>query len=98
MSLPTRFLPEAEDELDEAHDWYEAIRPGLGDALVNLVDAIVLRVAQLPTLHQIVYRDVRRAVVRGYPYVVLYREDAGELIVVAVFHTSRDPAIWQGRI
>jgi hypothetical protein len=33
-----------------------------------------------------------------FPYIVLYREDQGELVVVSVFHTSRDPADWQSRV
>ncbi len=45
-----------------------------------------------------VYGDVRKAVVRRFPYVVLYREDAAEVVVIAVFHTSRDPSIWQARV
>jgi plasmid stabilization system protein ParE len=41
---------------------------------------------------------VRRALVTKFPYVVLYREDQGEIIVIAVFHTSRNPSVWQSRV
>ena len=39
----------------------------------------------------------RKAVVSRFPYVVLYREEAGEVVVISVFHTARDPSIWQSR-
>ena len=32
-----------------------------------------------------------------YPYCVYYRVVPGRVVVTAVFHTSRDPAGWQGR-
>src|SRR5262249_42691594 len=98
MSLPIRLLPEAKAEFDAAADWYERQRPGLGVDFVAKVGEVFTRVAANPRLHGAVYQDVDKAVVRRFPYVVLYREDAGEVIVIAVFHTSRDPSIWQGRV
>jgi len=49
-------------------------------------------------MHGIVHYDVRKAVVTRFPYIVLYREEAGEVLVISVFHTSRDPAVWQARL
>jgi plasmid stabilization system protein ParE len=98
MSLTVRFLPEARTEYDEAVDWYEAQRPGLGARFIAAVRTVLQSISSIPTLHQVVHADVRQAVVRRFPYVVLYREDGGELVIVAVFHTSRDPAIWQARV
>ena len=65
---------------------------------IFIIDFILNRVAANPKLHATVYQDVRKAVVTKFPYVVIYREEAGELLVVAVFHTSRDPSVWQSRI
>jgi plasmid stabilization system protein ParE len=98
MTLPIRFLPEAKDEFDAAADWYEQRRPGLGVTFVERVREVLQRIAATPKIHAIVYQDVRKAVVRQFPYIVLYREDQGELIVISVFHTSRDPSIWQSRV
>jgi plasmid stabilization system protein ParE len=98
MSLPVRLLPEAKAEFDAAADWYEQQRPGLGVDFVARVRDVLDRVAANPRLHAVVYQDVRKAVVSRFPYVVLYREEPGEVLVVAVFHTSRDPADWQARV
>jgi len=97
MSLPVRLLPEAQAEFDAAVDWYEQ-QAGLGADFVARVRDVINRVAANPKLHATVYQDVRKAVVTKFPYVVIYREEAGELLVVAVFHTSRDPSVWQSRI
>lgn len=44
------------------------------------------------------YKDARRAVVKRFPYVVIYQEMPTEVLVISVFHTSRDPKEWQRRI
>lgn len=98
MNLPVRLLPEAKAEFDSAADWYEQQRAGLGIDFVARVREVLNRISANPQLHPIVYNDVRKAVGRRFPYVVLYREDAGEVVVIAVFHTARDPAIWQSRV
>jgi plasmid stabilization system protein ParE len=91
-------LPEARDEFDAAADWYEQQRPGLGTAFLDRVQEVLARIAANPQLHASVYQDVRKAVVTKFPCVVLYKEEASEVVVIAVFHTARDPAIWQGRV
>lgn len=96
--LPIRLLPEARDEFDSAVDWYEQRQPGLGADFLAQVREVFQRIAANPQLHATVYQDVRKAVVKKFPYVVLYREEAGEILVIAVFHTGRDPSIWQSRI
>src|SRR5439155_25855346 len=93
-----RLLPEAKAEFDAAADWYEQQRPGLGVDFIARVREVLDRIAANPRLHSAVYGDVRKAVVRRFPYVVLSREDAGEVVVIAVFHTSRDPSVWQARV
>jgi plasmid stabilization system protein ParE len=98
MSLPVRLLPEARAEFDAAADWYEQQRPGLGVDFVARVRDVLQRIAGNPQMHGVVYKDVRKAVVARFPYVVLYREEAGEVVVIAVFHAARNPAVWQSRV
>ena len=87
----------AREEFDDAADWYEARQPGLGSQFVAAVQVVFDRISANPRLHAVVRRDIRKAVVVGFPYSVYYREQQRRVVVVAVFHSSRDPAIWQGR-
>ena len=41
---------------------------------------------------------IRQAIVRRFPYVVLFVEYPDYVEVLAVFHTWRDPKQWQGRV
>lgn len=69
----------------------------MGVTFTAAIQKVFDRIAAQPRLYQIVLRDIRKAVVKSYPYCVYYRERPTAVVVVSVFHTSRDPAIWQSR-
>ena len=98
MSLPVRFLPEARDEYDAGAVWYDRQRPGLGRAFIGRVREVLKRISANPKIHAKVYRDARKAVVKQFPYVVIYQEEPDEVLIIAVFHCSRNPAAWQLRV
>ena len=91
------FRPEAEDELIEAIDWYEARSPGLGAELLRCVDACVERMIRQPESYPIVHRETRMGIVRRFPYLVLYRISDEAISIIAVFHAKRNPKIWEAR-
>ena len=97
MSLPVVLRDEAEAEFDAAFDWYDAKRAGNGPQFAADVQKVFDRIAAHPLMHQAVFADVHKAVVRRFPYCVYYRPHQDRVEVIAVFHTSRDPSIWQGR-
>ena len=50
-----------------------------------------------PQVFRLVYGDVRRVLLRRFPYAIFYRYREPELLVVAVMHERRDPRRWQER-
>ena len=98
MSRGVILDPEARCEFDEAYDFYESRRAGLGERFANAVQIVFARISLNPRLHGVVVQNVRRAVVRSYPYCVYYREEQSMIRVLAVFHMSRNPASWMKRI
>lgn len=97
MTLPVGLRAEAEAEFDEAFDWYDARQAGLGPAFAAEVQRVIDRIAINPLIHRVVFADIRKAVVRRFPFCVYYRPHTDRVEVIAVFHTSRDPRIWQKR-
>jgi len=79
-------------------DWYESQKQGLGQGFLSSVRAIFNTISKLPKINPIVEQDVRKAIVPKYPYVVLYQELTDCILIVSVFHTSRNPQIWQDRV
>lgn len=97
MNLPIVLRSQAELEFDQAFDWYESHRVGLGAEFAAEVQRVFDRLATNPLIHAIALADVRKAGVRRFPYCVCYRTHSDRVEVLAVFHTSRDPSIWQNR-
>lgn len=98
MTLPVIFRPEAQQEYDEAVDWFEA-QFGTGADFIDAVQGTLDRIAANPRMHGIVYKTVRKAIVSGYRYYcVFYRVRVRHIEIVSVFHTSRNPRIWRSRI
>lgn len=91
------FRLEAEEELTDAVDWYEARSQGLGADLLRCVDACVERIIRQPESYPVVHRGIRMAIVRRFPYLILYRVSEEVIHVLAVFHGKRDPKIWKSR-
>jgi len=92
------FHPFAEIELSEAVDYYEDVEPGLGyDFLIEVYSAI-RRAMDYPKAWAALEGDIRRSMVRRFPYGVLYSEEADGILVVAVMNLRREPRYWIGRI
>lgn len=98
MTLPVVLRDEAQAEFDEAFDYYEGQRPGLGVDFAARVQEVFDRIAANPQLHAAVFADVRKALVARFPYAIFYRAEPARVEVLAVFHSRRDPSIWKGRV
>ena len=97
MSLPIVFLRAAQCEFIEAADWYEKRRIGRGAKFTAAVREVLTRIAEPPDYYAPALDDVCEALVSGYPYCVYYRVDGERILVLSIFHTSRDPTVWQNR-
>lgn len=97
VALPVIFTPRARAELIDAQDWYENEASGLGRRFRAAVDAVVERISVYPRQFPVVHKNIRRALLRRFPYALMFVIDDAALIVIACFHGSRDPAHWQKR-
>ena len=87
------FRQQARREFDQAGDWYEKERAGLGLEFLAEIQGLIDRITSNPEQFQILHRDVRKAVVRRFPYCVYFRERGRNIVVLAVFHGSRNPSM-----
>jgi plasmid stabilization system protein ParE len=97
MSLPLILTQEAEEDIAEAKAWYNRQRQGLGDEFVLCVEEALERISRLPKAAAVVFQDLRRLVVRRFPYGVFFRVEEDYIAVLAVYHSRRDPRGWQAR-
>ena len=97
MTFRLAFRPDAELDLVDAYRWYEERAPGVGDHLLEALDATLALLAETPLAFPIVHRSTRRALLRRFPYAVYFLVDASVVSVIAVFHVRRDPRGWHRR-
>ncbi len=81
-------------EVQEAHDWYEAQRSGLGDVVLFEFERVLEVLEQHPLRFPVLHAAVRRALTRRFPYAILFRIRDEQVVVLSVLHHARDPARW----
>ncbi len=82
----------AEKEFDDSIGWYESEREGLGQEFRVAIEEYFQRIADNPERFPKVRGEVRRAVVlRRFPFVIHFLIETERIVVLSVFHTSREP-------
>jgi len=92
-----RYLPGAREELNKAAAFYQASVPGLGDAFLDDVERAIDDIRENPRIGAPIGRAFRRAVLRRFPFTIVYAERGDEIVIVAIAHDRRRPGYWRGR-
>jgi plasmid stabilization system protein ParE len=85
------------EEIFEAAEWYERRSSGLSAEFLRALDATVASVKRAPEEYPKVDGDLRHALLRRFPYSIIFRVDAAEIVVVACTHWRRNPRNWRNR-
>ena len=91
---PPVLRPAAAADVEEAWRWYEARRVGLGDEFLDIVRASLESIRAHPESAPVVHHDIRRHLLRRFPYGLFYRLIGEQVVVVACFHAKRSPRVW----
>jgi plasmid stabilization system protein ParE len=93
-----RYLPPAEEEMTEASLFYELESAGLGFEFLDDVQRVVDALREYPKLGRSIGRGIRRALLRRFPFSLIYSEEPDGILIVAVAHQKRRPGYWGKRI
>ncbi len=88
---------EAQEDLEDAAQWYEEQRRGLGGRLLDEALRTIGLIAESPRSYPRVHGELRRAVTRRFPFGIFYLIENDGVVVIAVMHASRDPDRWKER-
>lgn len=92
------YHPAIAAELEEIRNYYDGQSAGLGRDFVNEFEKQVLIIAEMPTRWMTVRNDVRRSLMKRFPYVIFFRIVGDEGIrVTVVKHERRHPAFGLSR-
>lgn len=90
--------PEAQREVQEAFDRYEECSTGLGFELLRAADACLANITRNPFAYPVLRKSARRAMLRKFPYSILYTVNDSHLVIIAFFHARRNPIDWLRRV
>ena len=83
--------PRAIQMAKEAYDWHEEQQAGLGDLFLKELDGCFGRAEKFPLVYAKIRKNFRQVIFSNFPYVVVFEILKNDVVVYAVFHTSRSP-------
>ena len=89
--------PEAEADIAQAFDWYEARVTGLGSEFLLVLDATFNSILRNHLLYPEIHKTVRRALTRRFPFGVFFLVEEARIVILSVFHVKRNPDEWKKR-
>jgi plasmid stabilization system protein ParE len=92
-----RIQSRAQQEINEAFDWYFERNPKAADAFLTEIVASLAQIVSQPQLYPAFTKNTRRRVLQGFPYSVIFQEKDDAILVVAVAHAKLRPGYWRGR-
>lgn len=94
------FHPEAENEFIKTIDYFENQQRELGQDFSIEVYNTIQRIRINPRSWTKVSANIRRALLKRFPYGILYHYDhvQDNIFIVAVMHLSREPGYWKNRV
>jgi plasmid stabilization system protein ParE len=93
-----RVLAVAQRELNDAVVYYNQQQPGLGNAFLAETVAAIDRIRRFPRGWHPLGPELRRCLLRRFPYGVIYRVENEGVLIVALAHVHRRPEYWRTRI
>lgn len=86
------YHPALEAELREIRRYYEDRSPGLGAEFIDEFERQVLKLLAAPERWMVVAAEIRRCLMRRFPYIIYFRiVDRQRIRITAVKHQRRHP-------
>ena len=82
---------QAEADMAAAANWYNQQNPGLGTEYLRAVDVCIASISRNPDMHATVYRTVKRALLRRFPYGIFYVMTNESIVIIACLHGKQNP-------
>ena len=91
------FLQGAEEELSIVASYYEDQSTGLGIDFIREIQRTCKLISTSPKASTKIHKEIRRKLVRRFPFAVIYKVEHDSILVVAVAHQRREPRYWLSR-
>ena len=92
MAYEVVLTEEAEKDINDAVLWYEEQQTNLGIRLYFEVIENLDKIKIDPEHYSFLEENYRQLIVQHFPYKIVFKIFPDKIVVLAVFHTSRNPA------
>ena len=92
------FHSDAETELNEAVDYYNACQEGLGLEFAREIYYAIENICKFPSAWTPFSQNTRKCLLRRFPYGVIYQYRNEEAIIIAIMQLNRKPNYWRNRL
>jgi len=93
-----RFHPAALEEYEESALYYVAISPFVANRFIDEIESAIRRMCRHPRACSVIEDNIRRCLVKRFPFGIYYSLEADHILIVAIMHLSRMPGYWKDRI
>jgi mRNA-degrading endonuclease RelE of RelBE toxin-antitoxin system len=98
MTYVLRFRPEVVGDLEDAAQWYDDRRQGLGGEFLDECKLALDRILDRPEQGTVDSNGVRTVKLHRFPYVVHFRIERTTVVVFTIMFGGRDPSALRDRM
>ena len=88
----------AEADIQEAYEYYEQCREGLGADFLLCIEESLNKITNNPGHYPVVYKNIQRILVKRFPFGIFFVIHEQSIVVLAVMHGRRNPRRWKMRV
>ena len=92
MKYRVELKESAREGAAEAFLYYEEQQSGLGHRFLDKLELLLLQIAKHPKHFQEKYKHFRQALVKPFPYLIIFEVEESAIIVYKVINASRKPS------
>ena len=89
--------PKAQEDLKEALSYYSRIDLNLEKKFIHYLDLTFSKILDFPNLYQYETKTSQKVLMDKFPYIIVYEQYENIIMILAIFHTSRNPKSLQDR-
>jgi plasmid stabilization system protein ParE len=98
MAIEFIIKENASMDVIEIVDWYDIKQLGLGDRFYKDLLNEFEKIKQNPKLYSFYNKDFKRAILKHFPYLIIFKVTENEIVIYSIIYGGRNPRLINRRI